>query len=68
MSVVGIMLFGRYLEPLWGAEEFLRFTLIVNAIAALGTFAMSILFYALFRVESVLYVMCSRSVFHKKTD
>lgn len=56
MSVVGILLFGRYLEPLWGAAEFLRFTLIVNVLTAVATFASFIVLYALFQMESLLSV------------
>jgi len=38
LDVVGLLLFGRYLEPIWGKKEFLRFILLVNALSGLGTF------------------------------
>lgn len=56
MSVAGILLFGHYLEPLWGPQEFLRFTLLVNTLAATATFASSVFLYALTQAESLLYI------------
>lgn len=55
MSVVSIMLFGRYLEPLWGPEEFLRFTLVVNALSAVATFVAAVFLYSLFQTEALLF-------------
>jgi hypothetical protein len=49
------MLFGRTLEPLWGPEEFLRFTLLVNVLSAVATFASYVLLYSLSQMEELLY-------------
>jgi len=53
---MGILLFGKYLEPIWGSQEFLRFILIVNAITGLATFFALVALFALFENEALLYV------------
>lgn len=56
------MFFGRYLEPLWGKQELLRFVLIVNAFSGLFTFLTVTFMYLLFKSEELLVTpFCSFS-------
>lgn len=58
----GVLFFGRYLEPLWGKQELLRFVLIVNAFSGLFTFLTVTLLYLLFKSEELLVTpFCSFS-------
>jgi len=40
INVISVLLFGRYLEPIWGSKEYIRFVIIVNVFCGLGTFAL----------------------------
>eukprot|EP01112_Ceratiomyxa_fruticulosa_P008738 TRINITY_DN2261_c0_g3_i1.p1 TRINITY_DN2261_c0_g3~~TRINITY_DN2261_c0_g3_i1.p1 ORF type:complete len:334 (-),score=61.68 TRINITY_DN2261_c0_g3_i1:60-1061(-) len=57
MNIVLLLLFGKYLEPIWGSAEFLRFILIVNSIIGVCVFLNIILLYSIsFRTE-LLYAI-----------
>lgn len=45
VSVVTILYFGSILQPIWGAREFAKFIIIVNLLAAIGTFIIAIVLY-----------------------
>lgn len=58
----GMLFFGRYLEPLWGKQELLRFVLMVNAAAGLATFLAVTLLYLATKSEALLVTpFCSFS-------
>lgn len=49
-----MVFFGRYLEPLWGKEELVRFMLIVNALAGAATFVSVLMLYLVLKMETLL--------------
>lgn len=58
----GMLFFGRYLEPLWGKPELLRFVLVVNAAAGAATFLAVTLLYLATKAEALLVTpFCSFS-------
>lgn len=47
VDVASLVVFGKYLEPLWGHREYLRFVVVVNFLCGLATFvSMLLLFFA----------------------
>lgn len=71
------MLLGKYLEPVWGTREFLRFILIINTLSTISTYVLVIFAYMLFRHESFLYyyywcgfsgIVCGLTVAIKQLD
>lgn len=54
ISVVGLLFFGRLLEPLWGPREFLKFIIVVNFLTSICVFVTAIGLYYATREESYL--------------
>ena len=62
LNIGGMIFFGRYLEPLWGKQEMLRFIIVVNLISGLATFlTITVLYLALKREELLVTPFCSFS-------
>ncbi|CAD5187195.1 unnamed protein product [Musa acuminata subsp. malaccensis] len=59
ISTVGLLLFGRWLEPLWGSKEFLKFIIVVNLLTSICVFVTAIALYYITRQESYLYTAFS---------
>ncbi|TKV96006.1 hypothetical protein SEVIR_9G401200v4 [Setaria viridis] len=59
VSIVGLLLFGKVLEPLWGAKELLKFIFIVNLSTSACVFATTIVLYYITQEESYLYTPLS---------
>ncbi|EFA77344.1 peptidase S16 [Heterostelium album PN500] len=38
INIVFLLLLGKYLEPVWGSTEFLKFIMVVNVLSGVGTF------------------------------
>jgi len=45
LDSVAVLLFGKYLEPIWSSKEFVRFILIVNTCCGVSTFIFMIFLY-----------------------
>jgi hypothetical protein len=54
VSIVGLLLFGKVLEPLWGAKELLKFIFIVNLSTSACVFVTTIVLYYITQEESYL--------------
>jgi len=54
VSIVGLLLFGKVLEPLWGAKELLKFIFIVNLSTSVCVFVTTIVLYYITQEESYL--------------
>ncbi|CAN6300852.1 unnamed protein product [Urochloa humidicola] len=59
VSIVGLLLFGKVLEPLWGAKELLKFIFIVNLSTSACVFVTAIVLYYITQEESYLYTPLS---------
>ncbi|KAM0850540.1 hypothetical protein ACQ4PT_053022 [Festuca glaucescens] len=59
VSIVGLLLFGKLLEPLWGAKELLKFIFIVNISTSFCVFATAVILYYLTQQEIYLYTPLS---------
>ncbi|XP_062211330.1 rhomboid-like protein 19 [Phragmites australis] len=59
VSILGLLLFGKSLEPLWGAKELLKFIFIVNLSTSVCVFVTAIVFYYITQEESYLYTPLS---------
>jgi len=59
VSIVGLLLFGKVLEPLWGAKELLKFIFIVNLSTSVCVFVTTIVLYYITQEESYLYTPLS---------
>uniref|UniRef100_A0A0A9CXP0 Rhomboid-like protein 19 n=1 Tax=Arundo donax TaxID=35708 RepID=A0A0A9CXP0_ARUDO len=59
VSIVGLLLFGKVLEPLWGAKELLKFIFVVNLSTSVCVFITAIVFYYITQEESYLYTPLS---------
>ncbi|PAN49596.1 hypothetical protein PAHAL_9G458800 [Panicum hallii] len=59
VSIVGLLLFGKVLEPLWGAKELLKFIFIVNLSTSVCVFVTAIVLYYITQEESYLYTPLS---------
>ncbi|URE16150.1 serine threonine-protein kinase [Musa troglodytarum] len=55
ISTVGLLLLGKWLEPLWGSKEFLKFIIVVNLLTSICVFVTAIALYYITRQESYLY-------------
>ncbi|URE16153.1 serine threonine-protein kinase [Musa troglodytarum] len=65
ISTVGLLLLGKWLEPLWGSKEFLKFIIVVNLLTSICVFVTAIALYYITRQESYLPVLDPiASVFH----
>jgi hypothetical protein len=54
VSIVGLLLFGKLLEPLWGAKELLKFIFIVNISTSFCVFITAVILYYLTQQEIYL--------------
>jgi len=61
--VVALLLFGKYLEPIWGSREFLKFIILVNALCGVATFFFMVFLYLVSRSEVLWFkiVLCGFS-------
>nr|CAB3495889.1 unnamed protein product [Digitaria exilis] len=59
VSIIGLLLFGKVLEPLWGAKELLKFIFIVNLSTSACVFVTAIVLYYITKEESYLYTPLS---------
>ncbi|ONL98266.1 Rhomboid-like protein 19 [Zea mays] len=59
MSIVGLLLLGKVLEPLWGAKELLKFIFIVNLSTSACVFVTTIVLYYITQEETYLYTPVS---------
>ncbi|XP_003557876.1 rhomboid-like protein 19 [Brachypodium distachyon] len=59
VSIVGLLLFGKLLEPLWGAKELLKFIFIVNISTSMCVFVTAIILYYTTQQEIYLYTPLS---------
>ncbi|WVZ57005.1 hypothetical protein U9M48_007453 [Paspalum notatum var. saurae] len=59
VSILGLLLFGKVLEPLWGAKELLKFIFIVNLSTSACVFVTTIMLYYITQEESYLYTPLS---------
>lgn len=59
ISTVGLLLFGRSLEPLWGPREFLKFIIVVNFLTSICVFVTAIGLYYITMEETYLYTPLS---------
>ncbi|CAN6319934.1 unnamed protein product [Urochloa humidicola] len=59
VSIVGLLLFGKVLEPLWGAKELLKFIFVVNLSTSACVFVTTIVLYYITQEESYLYTPLS---------
>ncbi|XP_072982498.1 rhomboid-like protein 19 [Typha latifolia] len=59
ISTIGLLFFGKLLEPLWGSKEFLKFIFFVNFLTSISVFATAISLYYITRRESYLYTPLS---------
>ncbi len=47
VDIMAILFCGKYLEPIWGSKEFIRFLFVVNACCGISTFVWMIFLYYL---------------------
>ncbi|KAL6657468.1 hypothetical protein ACP70R_005248 [Stipagrostis hirtigluma subsp. patula] len=59
VSVIGLLLFGKLLEPLWGSKEFSKFIFFVNFSTSACVFITAIALYYVTQQESYLYTPLS---------
>ncbi|KAJ6818460.1 rhomboid-like protein 19 [Iris pallida] len=59
VSTVGLLFFGKLLEPLWGTREFLKFIIVVNFLTSICVFVTAIGLYYITTKESYLYTPVS---------
>uniref|UniRef100_A0ACD5WPU8 Uncharacterized protein n=1 Tax=Avena sativa TaxID=4498 RepID=A0ACD5WPU8_AVESA len=59
ISIVGLLLFGKLLEPLWGTKELSKFVFIVNFSTSMCVFVTAIVLYYVTQQESYLYTPLS---------
>jgi len=50
-----LVIFGKYLEPIWGSKEFLKFIMIINLLIGASTFVVVIVLYMILRDENLLF-------------
>ncbi|KAL5196581.1 hypothetical protein ABZP36_000093 [Zizania latifolia] len=59
ISIIGLLLFGKLLEPLWGSKELSKFIFVVNFSASLCVFITAIAMYYITEEENYLYAPLS---------
>eukprot|EP00897_Mesotaenium_endlicherianum_P009299 jgi/Mesen1/8398/ME000468S07827 len=58
-SIFALLIIGKFIEPIWGSKEFLKFILVVNFLTALNTFALTIaLYYSTLKDEYLYAPLC----------
>jgi len=55
INIVSILMFGKYLEPIWGSLEFLKFILAINFLSGIAVFLTMIFLYMPSQEEALLY-------------
>ncbi|CAG7878117.1 unnamed protein product [Brassica rapa] len=55
-STVSLLFMGKFLEPVWGSKEFLKFIFVVNFLTYLCVFVTAIALYYITRLEIYLYM------------
>jgi membrane associated rhomboid family serine protease len=55
-NITCLLVLARYLEPVWGSKEFLKFVLITNAFTGVITFAYMMTVYFATASEEYLYL------------
>ncbi|XP_038989023.1 rhomboid-like protein 19 [Phoenix dactylifera] len=58
-SIFGLLVFGKFLEPIWTSREFLKFIIFVNTTTLIGVYVTAVAFYHITRRETFLYVPLS---------
>ncbi|KAL4188925.1 hypothetical protein AMTRI_Chr08g204490 [Amborella trichopoda] len=59
LTIIGLLLGGKLLEPIWGTREFLKFIVFVNFFTLLGVFLTAIISYVATKRETYLYMPLS---------
>ncbi|XP_078171580.1 rhomboid protein-like protein [Carex rostrata] len=59
ISIIGLLVSGKLLEPLWGSKEFLKFIIVVNLLTSVCIFATAIFLYYFTTQENYLYTPLS---------
>jgi len=59
VSTIGLLLFGKLLEPLWGSKELSKFIFIVNFSTSACVFITAIVLYYITQQEIYLYTPLS---------
>ncbi|KAE8792768.1 rhomboid-like protein 19 [Hordeum vulgare] len=59
ISIIGLLLFGKLLEPLWGTKELSKFVFVVNFSTSMCVFITAIAVYYVTQQESYLYTPLS---------
>ncbi|KAM0837486.1 hypothetical protein ACQ4PT_061608 [Festuca glaucescens] len=59
ISIIGLLLFGKLLEPLWGTKELSKFVFIVNFSTSMCVFVTAIALYYVTQQETYLYTPLS---------
>lgn len=59
ISIIGLLFFGKLLEPLWGPKEFLKFVIVVNFLTSICVFTTAIGLYYIRTEEAYLYTPLS---------
>lgn len=58
-STIGLLFIGKFLEPVWGSREFLKFVFIVNFLTSVCVFITAISLYYVTMQENYLYLPLS---------
>uniref|UniRef100_J3LNW9 Peptidase S54 rhomboid domain-containing protein n=1 Tax=Oryza brachyantha TaxID=4533 RepID=J3LNW9_ORYBR len=59
VSISGLLILGKVLEPLWGAKELLKFIFVINLSTSACVFVTAIVLYYITQQESYLYTPVS---------
>jgi hypothetical protein len=75
VNIIGLLLFGKLLEPLWGSKELSKFIFIVNLSTSACVFMTAIVLYYITQQEIYMYVpyfsyiyKISRLAFHIRSS
>jgi len=55
LNVIFFSLLGKYLEPIWGTREFLRFIIVVNLVTTFSTYFLVIFIYMITFNENLYF-------------
>nr|XP_029124162.1 rhomboid-like protein 19 [Elaeis guineensis] len=58
-SILGLLLCGKFLEPMWTSREFLKFIIFVNTTTLLGVYLTAVAIFHMTKAETLLYVPLS---------
>ncbi|GMI87007.1 hypothetical protein like AT3G07950 [Hibiscus trionum] len=59
ISTLGLLFMGKFLEPVWGSKEFLKFIFIINFLTSVCVFVTAIALYYVSMEEKYLYMPLS---------